>query len=73
MAIAKLFALNANAITSVCYSIYPMTLYFQVQFLKLKRTENIKSLIKSALKSERKKKVSSLKKISRAREENTNS
>ena len=35
-----------------------MTLYFQVQFLKLKLTENIKSTIKSALKSERKKKIS---------------
>ena len=33
-----------------------MTLYFQIQFLKLKCTENTKSAIKSALKSERKKK-----------------
>ena len=37
-----------------------MILYFQVQFLKLKGTENTKSTIKSALKNERKKKVSSL-------------
>ena len=51
-----------------------MTLYFQVPFLKLKCTENAKNLIKIALKSERKKNVSSLKKkISRAREENTRS
>ena len=33
-----------------------MTLYFQIQFLKLKCTENSKNTIKSALKSERKKK-----------------
>ena len=39
-----------------------MTLYFQEQFLKLKWTENAKSTIKNALKSERKRKVSSLKK-----------
>ena len=38
-----------------------MTLYFQVQFLKLKCTDNAKSTIKNALKNERKKKVSSLK------------
>ena len=30
-----------------------MTLYFQIQFLKLKCTENTKSTIKTALKSER--------------------
>ena len=39
-----------------------MTLYFQVQFLKLKSTENTKSTLKRVLKSERKKKVSSVKK-----------
>ena len=39
-----------------------MILSFQEQFLKLKRTENTKSLVKSAFKSERKKKVSSLEK-----------
>ena len=39
-----------------------MTLYFQEQFLKLKCTENAKSTIKNALKSERKKKLLSLKK-----------
>ena len=38
-----------------------MTLYFQVQFLKLKYTENAKTTIRNALKIERKKKVSSLK------------
>ena len=38
-----------------------MPLYFQVQFLKLECTDNAKSTIKNALKSERKKKVSSLK------------
>ena len=37
-----------------------MTLYFQLQFLKLKWTENAKSTIKNALQSEIKK-VSSLK------------
>ena len=46
---------------SVYYLNYPMTLYFQVQFLKLKCTDNAKSTIKNALKNERKKKVSSLK------------
>ena len=43
------------------YSNYPMALYFQVQFLKLKYTDNAKSLIKNVLKSERKKKIYSLK------------
>ena len=38
-----------------------MPLYFQVQLLKLECTDNAKSTIKNALKSERKKKVSSLK------------
>ena len=51
-----------NCIKSVYYSNYSMTLYFQVRFLKLKCTENAKNLIKIALKSERKKNVSSLKK-----------
>ena len=51
-----------NCIKSVYYSNYSMTLYFQVPFLKLKCTENAKNLIKIALKSERKKNVSSLKK-----------
>ena len=37
-----------------------MTLYFQVRFLKLKCTENTKSTIKSELKSDKKKKISSL-------------
>ena len=57
-----------NYIKSVYYSNYSMTLYFLVQFSKLKCIENTKSLIKSALKSERKKKVSSLKKKSKTRE-----
>ena len=39
-----------------------MTLYFQEQFLKLKCTENAKITIKNASKSERKKKLLSLKK-----------
>ena len=51
-----------NCIKSIYYSNYPMIIYFQVQFLKLKCTENTKSTIKSVLKSKRKKKVSSLKK-----------
>ena len=50
-----------NYIKSVYFSNYPMTLYFQVQFLKLKCTDNAKSTIKNVLKSERKKKASSLK------------
>ena len=37
-----------------------MTLYLQVQFLKLKCHDNAKSTIKNALKSNKKKKVSSL-------------
>ena len=45
-----------NYIKSVYYSNYPMNLYFQVQFLKLKCTENAKITIKNALKSDRKKK-----------------
>ena len=50
-----------------------MTLYFQVQFLKLKCTENTKGSIKGALKSDRKKTVSSLKKSPSTREENVRS
>ena len=49
-------------IKSVHYPNYPVNLYFQIQFLKLKCTENTKNTMKSALKNERKKKVSSLKK-----------
>ena len=37
-----------------------MALYFQVQFSNLKCAENAKGTISNALKSERKKKVSSL-------------
>ena len=44
-----------NYIKSVYYSNYPTTLYFQVQFLKLKCTDNANSAIKNALKKERKK------------------
>ena len=44
-----------NYIRLVYYSNFPMTLYFQVQFLKLKCTDNAKIKIKNALKSERKK------------------
>ena len=63
-----------NYIQSVYYTNYPMTLYFQVQFLKLKCNENAKSTIKNALKSDRKKKVLSLEKISsRTRKENARS
>ena len=47
-----------NYIKSVYYSNYPMTLYFQVQFLKIKCTDNANSAIKNELKRERKKKVS---------------
>ena len=39
-----------NYIKSVYFSNYPMTLYFQVQFLKLKCTDNAKSTINNALK-----------------------
>ena len=49
-----------------------MTLYFQVQFLKLKRFENVKSTIKNAFKSERKKKTS-LKKYHQELEKNARS
>ena len=61
-----------NYIKSVYYSHYPMTLYFQVQFLKLKRFENVQSTIKNALKSERKKKIS-LKKYHQELEKNARS
>ena len=54
-----------NYIKSAYYSNYPMTLEFRVQFLKIKCTENAKSTIKNTLKSESKKRVSSLKKIPR--------
>ena len=51
-----------------------MTLYFQIQFLKLKCTKNAKRIIKNAFKSERKKKVSSLKKnITKDKKKNTRS
>ena len=50
-----------NYIKSVYYSNYPMALYFQIPFLRLKCTENVKSTNRNALKSERKKKVSSKK------------
>ena len=50
-----------------------MTLYFQVQFLKLKCTDNSKSTIKNALKSERNKKVSSIKKYHQGPEKNARS
>ena len=48
-----------------------MTLYFKIQFLILKCTENIKNTIESALKSEGKKILSLKKKVLRARIENT--
>ena len=48
-----------------------MILYFQIHFSKLKCTENTKRTIKNALKNERKKNLSSLKKKLRAREEIT--
>ena len=57
-----------NYIKSTYYSDFPLTLYFQIQFSKLKCTESTKSTIKRERKrekkekSERKKKVSSLKK-----------
>ena len=51
-----------------------MTLYFQIQFLKLKCTENTKSTIKSALKSKRKKKsIITEKEVPRTRKENARS
>ena len=50
-----------NYIKSVYYSNYPIILYFQVEVLKLKCTENAKNRIKNALNSERKKEVLSLK------------
>ena len=52
-----------NYIKSVYFSNYPMTLWIQVQFLKLNYTDNTKITIKNALKSKIKKKVSSRKKI----------
>ena len=72
--IGKLYKLQSleNYIKSAYYSNYPMTLYFQVQFLKLKRFENVKSTIKNALKSERKKKIS-LKKYHQELEKNARS
>ena len=52
-----------------------MTLYFQVQFSKLKCTENKKSTIKSVLKSEKIKKniTAEKKKESRTKKENARS
>ena len=44
------------------YSNCPMALYLQVHFLKFKCTENVKSTMKNAMKSEKKKKILSLKK-----------
>ena len=62
-----------NYIKIVYYSNYPTTLYIQVQFLKLKCTDNTKSAIKSALKSEKKQKNVITEKKSRTREENIRS
>ena len=42
-------------IKSVYYTNHPMTLYFQVHFLELRCTEDTKTTIKKALKTERKK------------------
>ena len=47
-----LFSLE-NYIKSVYYNTYPLTLYFQVQFMKVHCTENAKNAIKSLLKKER--------------------
>ena len=44
-----LFSLE-NYIKSVYYNTYPLTLYFQVQFMKLHCTENAKNAIESLLK-----------------------
>ena len=54
-----------NYVKSVHYSNWLSTFYFHVQFSKLKCTENVKSTVTRALKSDRMKKVSPLKKISR--------
>ena len=51
-----------NYTKSVFYSNYPMTLYFQVQFFKLKCTDNAKSIIKMHWKLKERKRLSSLKK-----------
>ena len=51
-----------NYTKSVYYLNYPVTLYFQVLYLKLKCTDNTKRTIKNGVKSESKKKVLSLKK-----------
>ena len=41
-----------NYTKSVYYNTYPLTLYFQVQFMKVHCTENAKNAIKSLLKKE---------------------
>ena len=47
-----LFSLE-NYVKSVYYNTYPLTLYFQVQFMKVHCAENAKNAIKSLLKKER--------------------
>ena len=42
-----------NYIRSVYYNVYPMTLYFQLQFIKVHCTVNANSAIKCLLKKER--------------------
>ena len=48
-----LFYSLENYTKSVHYNAYPLTLYFQVQFMKVHCTENAKNAIKSLLKKER--------------------
>ena len=48
----NLFSLE-NYIKSVYYNTYPLTLHFQVRFMKVHRTENANNAIKSLLKKER--------------------
>ena len=54
-------AVTGKLFEIVYCSNYPMSLYFQVQFLKLKCTENAKSIIKSASEKDQKKKCKELK------------
>ena len=54
---------SENCTKSVYYSNYPMTLYLQVQFFKLDCTEDARITTNNALKSERKKNVSSPEKV----------
>ena len=59
-----------NYVRSVCYDVYPVTFYFQVQFIKVQCTVNVKNAIKYALKLKKSDSQQSKKDIQMPRKEN---